>query len=228
MERTPMTCLAFRRQALADPRHLSAEAEAHRQDCPGCADDLERLRRLDERLAAAARVPVPEGLADRVLLRTELGSRGISRRYALAAGLLLPVVMAVSALWLSRYEQPALAAIEHVLAEEPHELAIGRNGDSRVLGMVLGAAGLSLSETGFGIRYLGTCPFRGGFAHHVLLETPLGRATLLISPDQPLASTVVANARSLSAVAMPARAGSFAVVADTGEHAYRIANAIRP
>ncbi|MGN2392516.1 DUF3379 family protein [Pelomicrobium sp. G1] len=228
MERTPMTCLEFRREALADPRRLSPAAEAHRRGCPGCAEHLERLRRLDEDLGAAARVPVPDGLADRILLRHHLEAPGRRAWMAKAAG--LAAAAAVGG-WLIHEgsgdaARPALAAIDHVLGEEPRELAIGRRGDERVLARVLEATGLTLRQAR-DVRYTGTCAVYGTYAHHVILYTPLGKATLLVFPDLEMKSPVVAERNGAWARVASAGIGSFAVVAPSREQAQRIADALR-
>lgn len=228
MERTPMTCLEFRREALADPRLLSPAAEAHRRGCSACAGYLERLRRLDEDLAMAARVPVPDGLADRVLLRYQLEAPGRRAWMAKAAG--LAAAAAVGG-WLihegqSRTARPALVAINHVLDEEPLELAVGRQGDERVMAMVLQAAGLTLRDVR-NVRYTGTCAVYGTYAHHLILQTALGKATLLVFPDLEMRSPVVAEKNGAWARVTSAGIGSFAVVAPSREQAQRIADALR-
>lgn len=223
-----MTCLEFRREALADPRRLRPAAEAHRLGCPGCAEHLERLRRLDEDLREAARVPVPDGLADRVLLRHHLDAPGRRAWMAKAAG--LAAAAAVGG-WLihegqSQAARPALAAIDHVLGEEPLELAVGRRGDERILARVLEAAGLTLGQARV-FRYTGTCAVYGTYAHHVILHTPLGKATLLVFPDLEMNSPVVAEKNGAWARVVRAEIGSFAVVAPSSEQTHRIADALR-
>ncbi|PIW71165.1 MAG: DUF3379 domain-containing protein, partial [Hydrogenophilales bacterium CG12_big_fil_rev_8_21_14_0_65_61_21] len=65
-----MNCLEFRRLALANPLHPGAAALEHEAACPDCARFYLDLRRQEEEMYQALAIPVPEGLADRILLKT--------------------------------------------------------------------------------------------------------------------------------------------------------------
>jgi hypothetical protein len=73
--------------------------------------------------------------------------------------------------------------------------------------------GVSLPAQLGEVRYIGTCPFAGTTAHHVLVKSPFGKVTLLLIPERPLASRAVASARGLEAAVVPAVAGSVAIIA---------------
>lgn len=227
MEASEMSCLEFRRRTYAEPRALSPAAEAHRAQCPACRALWDEVAGLEARLQDAVEVPVPEGLAERVLLRYKLAPRQERRRWVAVVGGVL-VLAALLRADGPHYKAPALAAIDHVLEEEPHELAIGRAGDPKSLAWALARSGLTLPQGGFQVRYLGRCPFRGGTAYHVLLATPFGKATLLLMPDRPLDSTMVAGEGGMSALAAPAPRGSYALVADSKANLLRIAALIQP
>jgi hypothetical protein len=227
METTSNTCLDARRALDGDPRRLTRALERHVTSCPGCAARRAGLLALDARLAAALRLPAPEGLADRVLLRQGLARSLAPRRLALAAALV--VALGASGLFgAQRWQQaPAREAIAHVLEEEPHELLHYRRVDEAALGAAVRAAGLTLDRSTLEIRYLGTCPFRGGHAHHILLGTPFGKATLLLTPGRPLQSAVVAQGRGLTALAAPAPTGNWFLIADSRDALQRIAELVR-
>ncbi|BFI97529.1 MAG: hypothetical protein RSP_30390 [Rhodanobacter sp.] len=90
-----MDCLEFRRRLGAEPQTRDPELLAHRDECAACAAAWERARAFERELHAALTVPVPAGLADRVLLAQATGERrqAVRRRrhvaFALAASLLL-------------------------------------------------------------------------------------------------------------------------------------------
>lgn len=90
-----MNCLDFRRRIGAEPRSRDPELLAHRDACKeGCAAFWQRAQRFEDHLEAALAVPVPEGLADRILLAQATGERRrqVGRRrafMALAASLLI-------------------------------------------------------------------------------------------------------------------------------------------
>jgi hypothetical protein len=64
-----MNCFELRRRQLAAPRELNAEAQAHLRECPTCRAFVEKLAAFEETLARKVRIPVPDGLTDRVLLQ---------------------------------------------------------------------------------------------------------------------------------------------------------------
>ncbi len=90
-----MNCLDFRREKLADPRRLSAEALAHLNDCAACRGFAAEINENEARLAAALDVPAPEGLAERVILRSKTQTRLSPRLWAMAANLLIGAVLAM-------------------------------------------------------------------------------------------------------------------------------------
>ncbi|MBI4206634.1 MAG: DUF3379 family protein [Betaproteobacteria bacterium] len=218
----PLNCVEVHRQLLVDPRRAGSEAMEHRKSCAACAEYSAHLARMESELATAACVPVPEALADRVLLHHELGNARAQNWPALAASLVLAVSLTVLITLIPLYKNPALAAIDHVLHDEPNELVAGRTGDSRVLAHILARSGLSIPADRVGVRYLGQCPFRDGIAYHVLLDTPFGKATLLVTPDKSLNARVVTSGQGLSAAVTPARSGSYALVADSSGNLARI------
>jgi hypothetical protein len=210
-----MTCLDFRRQLLADPYRLNADLLEHQSACPACAAFAVRQGRIEEQLQESVRIPVPDGLADRILLPGQV--RRTQRRtwLALAAGVVL-ATGSLAALWpMLRPAGFAEELLAHVAEHEPLELAIDRRGDPRVLANALSGLGLSL-PAGLGeVRYLGRCPVPGGTGEHVIVQTPLGNVTLIVMPGQPLNSQVVMSGRGLHGVARPAGRGSYALLADS-------------
>src|SRR2546425_6924494 len=109
-----MTSLEFHRQKLADPRRLSAEAQAHAQACASCAAFARSVDESDQRLEEALPSPVPDGLADRIILRSRT-KNGAMRAWALAAIDLLADAVAFSFVRQPKNaaDQYARVAIEH-------------------------------------------------------------------------------------------------------------------
>ena len=86
-----MNCFDARRALLTDPARLPESIADHVSQCRRCAREAAQIRRLDRRVAEVARVPVPEGLNDRLKMA---GPQPMRRRLlpwgggaALAAGL---------------------------------------------------------------------------------------------------------------------------------------------
>jgi hypothetical protein len=117
-----MNCLEFRRLLGSDPYSQDPEMLAHRETCSACAAVWQRAQRFEQELAAALVVPVPEGLADRILLAhtTGIRQRQVTRRrswMAMAASLVL--ACAGGGLVWQQTEARSLPAmsVAHVLGE---------------------------------------------------------------------------------------------------------------
>lgn len=222
-----MNCLEFRRAKLSDPRRLAADALAHLAGCAACAafacevDDVERA--LDD----ALHVPVPEGLADRVVYRAR-GARPAYRAWALAAGIVLAIALGLS-LWNLRPApsgEYARHAIEHV-AMEPESFSTLRNADAKALQVVLQKFGATLKAPLGEVRYIRLCPFEGTLAWHIVFESSEGQATLLLVPGKPLRAGETAAAGGWSALVRPVRTGHYAVVTTSAESAHRFDRKLR-
>ena len=66
-----MNCLEFRRLAQADPYHFPPAAQTHLETCAACQEFVARMRQVNDTVAGTLnQVVVPDGLAERILLRT--------------------------------------------------------------------------------------------------------------------------------------------------------------
>jgi hypothetical protein len=210
-----MNCLEFRRLKLAEPKRPGEEALAHASECPAC---LAFARGVDESEAALERalaVPVPEGLADRILL-TQSGRTRVGRwAYALAASLVLAVTAGV---FVATREpdsaKQARLAIEHVL-EEPQSLTTFYNADPDRLAAIVREFGGNLREPIGRVRYIKLCPVEQGTGWHIVFEAPQGLATLILVPDRPVSGAASASMGHWTARVEPVRGGYYALVTDS-------------
>ena len=215
-----MNCLDLRRAAMIDPLRLDTEALAHAEHCDVCRDFLAEALELEAQLDVSLRVSVPHGLKERAM-RAALEGPQLSRRYAIAAGLALAVGAGTALLW-TRNDPLALAGIDFVVFEEAQAILDAKPADLAELGRAAVQVGIKLPGQLGELRYVGTCPFGGGTAHHVVLKTAHGKATLLLLPGRTLEARAVAAARGLEAVIAPAAGGSFAIIADSSRSLARI------
>lgn len=180
-------------------------------------------------------VPVPEALAERVLLRHKTVRPPVRFGFAfggwaLAASLMVAIAVAFHLNYRTADEEPqvvaaatlgsnhpAVAAISYVLDNEPELLRENRTGDMAVLLNALEMMKMRLPVDGTTVRYLGKCPVPNGEGDHVVLQTPFGRASLILVPDQLFASSVVVADRNMLALAAPTRSrhGSLILVTDS-------------
>lgn len=216
-----MNCLDLRRAALVDPRRLDAEALEHAKACHGCGVLLAEALALEDRLDDALHVPVPAGLKERTLRYATEAPR-FSRRYALAAGIALALGGAGTAMLWRRIDPLALAGIDFVVFEEAQAILDAKPADPAKLRRAAVEVGINLPDQLGELRYIGTCPFGGTVAHHVVLKSAYGKATLLLSPGRIPVSRAVASARGLEAVVTPASGGCVAIIADSSRSLARI------
>ena len=214
-----MNCLEFRRAALADPHHPGHEALAHEASCPTCAHFYRELRMQEEALYEAMNVPVPDGLADRVLLRQRRGWREhFFPRFtaqALAASLVLAALLGLIWQFQSDALTPEMLAagiVAHVEEEQKALHAEQRVPLARLVNVVKRSGG-ELGEPPGETSYVDHCPLPGGgTGEHLVFNTPHGKLTLILMPGKRITHPVRLDRDGLTVSLMPAGEGSLALV----------------
>lgn len=223
-----MNCFEFRRLMLADPRQWPEAMQQHRERCANCARLAKQMEGFETAIHEAATVPVPEALADRILLRHKPARSWLPQfefgAWAFAAVLVLAVAVTVhfydrpadNAGGMITAESlgsnhPAVAAINYVLDFEPALLRENQSGDPAVLTAALEKMHVRLPKDGK-VRYLGKCPVPGGQGEHVVLNTPDAQFSLILVPDQRYSGRVLVSDRNMVALAAPASSGTGSVI----------------
>jgi hypothetical protein len=214
-----MSCLEFRRRKLADPRHPSPEALAHMGECPACRGFTIEVNESEEHLAAALAIPVPEGLAERIILRRKTGARFSSfspRLLAMAASVVLTI--GISYTWWRDYASPDYArlAIEHVM-HEPESFTTTRSADPELFRRVVQNFGGEMEGQLGKVRYMKLCPVPEGTGWHIVFETAQGGlATLILIPGKRMPSQpALATVGGWTALARPGGQGFYAIITDS-------------
>ncbi len=230
-----MNCFEFRRLIFAEPRRLQAEQKRHMEQCVTCAALAKEMDDFEAKIHEAATVPVPEALAERILLRHKTVRPTVRFGFsyggwALAASLVAVIAVAFHFKEGTHDEQPqvvaaetlgsnhpAVAAINYVLDNEPKLLKENRTGDMAVLLSALDKMKVRLPTDGTTVRYLGKCPVPNGEGDHVVMQTPYGHVSLILVPDQLFASSVVVADRNMLALSAPTRSrhGSLILVVNS-------------
>lgn len=211
-----MNCLDFRREKLADPRHLSPHARAHAGSCSGCAAFAREVDETEADLDRALQVPVPEGLADRIIFHARR-PRPPWRGWALAAMLMLGVALGVAYMKQPSTDVYARQAIQHVLMD-PESLTMVRDTDGAAFNSVIQRFGGTIKEPIGRIRYITPCPAPGSRDWHIVFETPQGVvATLVLIPDRSLRAVEIADARGWHSLVRPTRFGYYAVITESAQ-----------
>ena len=207
-----MECLEFRRAAGSDPAHLSADARAHREGCPRCAEYLRQTLALDEKILAALSVPVP-GREPGIGRTAGTALPVIDRRrwFALAASIVAGVAVG-SLLWVSApRESLAHEVVEHV-THEPDAMVTVNPADPSHVEDVLEHGRIRL-RPGIGtVSYARTCPFRGEKVPHLVVQTGVGPVTVLVLRNEKVSAPVHFDEQGYSGTILPAGPGSIAVI----------------
>jgi len=223
-----VNCLACRRMLLVSPREQSSEQLAHIAECEACARLLDELGDVDRQIERATLVPVPDGLAHRILLarrRKPLWGYSMAAAVALVTGislmlsgifdrtLLLTPIQAVGP------GHPAIAAISLVV-DDRAELA--QSGDTAEMDHRLKELGLKLKAGNVHAYYGGKCHLSGGECGLIVLDAPDARANVVLVPGYPIPEHVLVADRRMIALASPAKSGAYIVVADSPKIARRM------
>ena len=212
-----MNCLDFHREKLADPRRLSAAAQTHACGCTSCMAFAQSVDESETQIERILAVPVPEGLAARVLLQRRNAARPAWRVWALAASVVLSIAVGFNTLKATGPGADAKYAayvIEHVV-ESPESFTTLLNTGNDALDMAMRSVGGRIKEPLGRVRYIKLCPVGKDFGWHIVLETPQGLATLILVPNRQIGSAESASMSGWSALVRPIRKGYYAVVTDS-------------
>lgn len=188
-----MNCLEFRRQLATDPGSREARFLAHEGECARCANAAAEARAFENRLSAALAVPVPEGLADRILLRqtTDLRHADAPARGAplpgwlkIAAAVVLAVGGAGGAAWF-HFAGADLAELS--VAHLPHEpMALSSRASIRPeeVSAMFASVDAPLVGSPGEINYLHRCRVGKDMTVHMVVQAADGPVTLLYFVDR--------------------------------------------
>jgi hypothetical protein len=221
-----MNCLEFRRHKLAFPRKIEPAHNLHVQACAPCAEFSARANVFENEIEQAARVPMPEGLADRVILRHKFRARRRFSLFGLAATLLLAAGLTFTHSYLASEARIAEALIAHVLHEPEALQANHEVSEVKVASALAQAGGELRGPIGHAVYYK-LCPVPGGEGAHIVLVTPFGRATLLLMPEKEPASRAPLTRQGFSAAVLPLGRGSVGVVAESPQELEQMTQLLR-
>jgi Protein of unknown function (DUF3379) len=232
-----MNCFASRKLLLAAPRNRTPEQQAHIAECRECQQLAASVADLDQRIDEAARVPVPEALAHRIMRSRHPRPVG---RYIAAAS--IAVITAALTMALPSLQEaagfgspleavgphhPAVTAIGFVIDEQPRLLDAGLVSDQAILESGLKRLRLSMQSKDVTVRHVGKCHMPETDCTHLVLDTPDGQVSVLFLPDYPVESRVLVADRKMTALVTPAGAGGYIVVAGSPKVAKRTGRLFR-
>ena len=215
-----MNCLEARRQMLVDPSRPDGELREHLAVCTRCANDMERLLRLDEAIRRAMMVEPAPGTLERIQLVQVLGKRPtrIAGRLAGIAAILLLSLAVV--FWTLRSpgsgesapgHSHSVAVLEHIQSEIEY-LQRDDQVSLQALNFMLSQFGARLRDNPGPVRYLGRCLIGESEGVHLVLEGATAPITVLLMPTESTSQPETLDEAGFRGVVVPAGPGSMAVV----------------
>ncbi|MBY6186055.1 DUF3379 domain-containing protein [Marinobacter hydrocarbonoclasticus] len=180
--------LEFRRRAYADPNDQADEFLAAAGDEAGRAEFVQQLQAMDRQLEQVLKVPVPEDLADRLLLKQNMDVHQQQKRrhrwqLATAASIAFAIGLSLTLLNAGSHDLG-----QHALAHVAHEAGFTNVVDEKVdlngLNTKLASFGGQFSELPGQVYYANYCDFEGIRSLHVVMSSDQGRVTLFVIPKQ--------------------------------------------
>lgn len=178
-----------------------------------------RQRRSSFQHRSARTRPAPTIIPRSESVRHRFTSRRHFNAFALAATLLLATALTFTHSYFTSESGVAEALIAHVL-HEPESLRANQAVPGVKLVSALAHAGGTLRGPIGEAVYYKRCPLPGGEGDHLALETPFGRATVLLLPKRARTATLAKH--GFSAAVLPLGRGSVGVVADSPENLDRM------
>jgi len=227
-----MNCEIFRQRVAAEPAATGKALEVHAAGCVDCRRKREAWRALDERIAGALAVPFPkfrmpaldavqgDNQGDNVVALTDRRRQRLSRPawFGLAAGLALA---AFFGLQFTKIEHSSLPLAQQVIAHMDHEQYSRVVTDvpvpERTLEAVVGNDVAELSPGVGLVTYARSCVINGKLVPHLVIQGKNGPVTLLLMPEEPVASPVPLEGEGVNGVILPVGGGSIAIVGEREE-----------
>jgi hypothetical protein len=217
-----MNCLDYRRELGPEPRRESAEMQEHRRGCAGCAAHHARALGFELALKRALTVPVPDGLAERILLAqttSERGDHGRRRRrlgwFAAAAVVLVALGLGVHQLRLfSPLAQQLIVHLQHepaaLITHTPLPVEdVERRFTQRGVRLV--------APPPAGISYAQACPIGLLGSVHMVMPERKGPVTVFFLPGHTEPRSDYADG-GMQVRAIPMAAGTLALLAADTRH----------
>lgn len=222
-----MNCIDVHRKLTAEPNSQDEAVMAHIEQCPACANFLNSIQNFDESLNTAINVDIPDGLAERILLKQSFTQQRQQRSnrfnlYAVAASLLIVLGVSFNMSKITSLLDNSLSleeiAINHVIDERDH-LTENRNIQLAKLNTVLQPFNIKLNKSIGQVNYAGACPIRNSRGVHLVLQKNNSVATLLVIPGEYVTERKTHTKGDFSTTLIPAENGSIAIITEKGSNA---------
>ena len=223
-----MNCEEYKKAILEDPSETFDGGAAHADTCSSCRCLRDELRDLDQRIASALKIRVPElRLPDLPVPDIAAGNvsdfpahrrLSIPAWFGIAAGFVLAAYLAFQ-LRIPDTVHPSLAeqVIAHLDHEEDSRVISTVAVSERALDSVVSKDVAELRpEIGL-ISYARSCVVNDKVIPHLVVQGEHGPVTLLLMPDEHVDGPVRLEGKAINGVILPIGKGSIAIVGDREE-----------
>jgi hypothetical protein len=206
-----MNCTEFRFAVGADPQHLSAEAQSHRDSCEQCRAYAAQMLELDRKLKRALELPLPQPQPFRIPAEP-VRVKPATRWYALAASMVLAVAIGAVAWFGGTRDALASESVEHMKGEIASMTATPKRSDMRDVEQALHIAGVRLRSP-IAVSYVQECQFRGHIVPHLVMQTNRGPVTVLVLKYEHVKRRENFHDSGYAGMLVPSGPGALAVIA---------------
>lgn len=221
-----MNCLDYRR-ALLSGASETEDLRAHRIGCASCTETHKEHLAFEGELRRAMEVPLPEGIADRLVQPALHPARMDRRRFLAAAAVAAGAIGIGLYAWRDSDDPVAMACIDFVMKDEAKSIMMGAMPRAEAARLLADSLPVERLEGIGRVMHIGPCPFQGGTAYHVVLMVPQDKVTLLVMPGTAMPARTRAAHDGLYASVVPLRKGSVGIVGASAAVVDSVAGALR-
>ncbi|MFI4970830.1 MAG: DUF3379 family protein [Lysobacterales bacterium] len=220
-----MDCLEFQRRLGSDPQVAAAAARAHLATCASCAQAAVLAEVFERRLGDAFAVPVPAGLAERILIARDndartTGSRSRDgRRYAwLALAAAAGLALAIGIVREQRAQALPDLVVAHINGEERDVLNLRTPVSAASIEHAFADRGVHLASVPDGVSYVNECPIGKYRSVHMVMPQNDAPVSVIYVVDHRGAASKDFHRDALRGREVPIADGTLVLAARTDDH----------
>ncbi len=217
-----MNCLECRQLILTDPYTRDAKYAAHVLECRQCHQFKEEITGLDASVRQAASVPVPEGLASKILLNHSLQQAPRKSlnwvKYGVAASFFAALVFAATLVTsnLNNQNDQAAPLLTHA-AHQAHEFYGSEHKPISNAEVEALLKKFHVEASLENVVYAAICPIKGESAAHLVIKDGEDQYTVMLLPDDAPSKMYAIDDGVWRGFVSPHPAGALAILAEVAD-----------
>lgn len=235
-----MNCEDYREAIAADPSESFEHGAAHAADCNSCSAFRAEMQALDEIIASALAIDVPQLKMPELPPLTEDDDKVAHLPFRRTARLSTPAWLGIAASFAlaavigvqfvgggPSHDQLLVAEVLAHLDHEPWALEVTDVGvsDERFSRVVNPQIGTMSRNIGL-VSYAQSCLINGMTIPHLVVQGKKGPITILLMPDESVSSPVSIDGEGVKGVILPMGKGSVAIIGERDENIQDFSNTV--